>query len=120
MLSRSDALCVGGIAGGVLLTGVGATTVRLLVKNMTKKKDKWWLDPQLIVTGACTAAAAFYYKTELWSCKSTYSDSCSSGMITLAFFGLSCSSETSSTVSNVPSFLIAAFRRASSAAAAVA
>ena len=39
MLSRSDALCVGGIAGGVLLTGVGATTVRLLVKNYDKKRQ---------------------------------------------------------------------------------
>ena len=60
MLSRSDALCVGGIAGGVLLTGVGATTVRFLVKNYDKEKDKWWLDPQLMVTGACTAVAALF------------------------------------------------------------
>tara|TARA_B100000902_G_C27238163_1_gene878568 strand:+ start:305 stop:541 length:237 start_codon:yes stop_codon:yes gene_type:complete len=58
MLSRSDALCVGGIAGGFFVTGVGLSAVRLMVKNYDKEKNKWWLDPQLVVTSACTAVAA--------------------------------------------------------------
>ena len=41
MLSRSDALCVGGIAGGFFVTGVGLSAVRLMVKNYDKEKNKW-------------------------------------------------------------------------------
>ena len=59
MLSRSDMLSGAGLVGGLFVSGVGLTACKIMVKNYSKDKRFWWVEPQLLTTAALTAVTSF-------------------------------------------------------------
>tara|TARA_Y100000287_G_scaffold176464_1_gene167190 strand:- start:1874 stop:2095 length:222 start_codon:yes stop_codon:yes gene_type:complete len=47
-----------GIAGGALTVVAGTTACGFMIKHYDKSKRYWWLDAQLFLVGAATAAFA--------------------------------------------------------------